>query len=42
DEADFEPPPGTLGAEMRRLVRGAYKLDGRLLLALDVDQAVAA
>ena len=38
----FEPPPGTLSPELRRLVRGAYKLRDRLLLALDVERAVAA
>jgi purine-binding chemotaxis protein CheW len=38
----FEPPPDTLVGTVRELVRGAYKLDGRLLLGLDVDAAVAA
>ena len=28
--------------QARELIRGAYKLDGQLLLALDVDRAVAA
>jgi purine-binding chemotaxis protein CheW len=42
-EADqFEPPPDTLTGPSRDLILGAYKLDDRLLLALDVDQAVAA
>lgn len=40
--ADFEPPPDTLDGAARELIRGAYKLEGRLLLALDVDRAVAA
>ncbi len=35
----FERPPNTLGAAMRTLIRGAYKLDDRLLLALDAEQA---
>lgn len=35
----FEPPPGTLAAPLRSLLRGTYKLDGRLLLALDVHAA---
>src|SRR5690625_4172742 len=34
-----EPPPGTLAAPLRSLLRGTYKLDGRLLLALDVHAA---
>jgi purine-binding chemotaxis protein CheW len=38
----FEPPPDTLVGSVRELVRGAYKLDGQLLLGLDVDAAVAA
>ena len=42
DAADFEQPPDTLDGRARELIRGAYKLDGRLLLALDVAQAVAA
>ncbi len=43
DVADelFEPPPDTLGGTGRELILGAYKLDGRLLLALDVDRVVA-
>ena len=36
----FEPPPDTLRGPARELVRGAYKLDGRLLLVLDTDRAV--
>ncbi len=40
DEADFEPPPERLQGAARTLVRGAYKLDGRLLLLLDTDKAL--
>lgn len=40
--ADFEAPPDTLDGAARELILGAYKLDGRLLLALDVDRAVGA
>ncbi len=40
DAADFEAPPDTLDGQARELIRGAYKLDGRLLLALDVHRAV--
>lgn len=36
----FEAPPETLTGPSRTLVQGAYKLDGRLLLALDVTRAV--
>lgn len=38
-DADFEPPPDTLSGEARRLIRGAYKLKDRLLLALDAEAA---
>jgi purine-binding chemotaxis protein CheW len=41
DEKLFEQPPDTLDGRGRDLIHGAYKLDGRLLLALDVDRAVA-
>lgn len=37
---DFETPPDTLDGSARELIRGAYKLDGHLLLALDVNRAV--
>lgn len=37
----FEPPPGTLRGALRSLIPGAYKLQDRLLLILDVDQAIA-
>lgn len=36
----FEPPPGTLPADARGLIRGVFKLPGRLLLALDTRQAL--
>jgi purine-binding chemotaxis protein CheW len=42
DASDFEAPPDTLEGQARELIRGAYKLDGRLLLALDVQKAVSA
>lgn len=38
----FETPPDTLDPALRSLIRGAHKLDGRLLLVLDVEEAVAA
>jgi purine-binding chemotaxis protein CheW len=40
DLRDFEAPPDTLDGAARDLIRGAYKLDGQLLLALDVNRAV--
>ena len=40
DARDFEAPPDTLEGPARELIRGAYKLDGKLLLALDVHKAV--
>ncbi|MGE0042041.1 MAG: chemotaxis protein CheW [Vicinamibacterales bacterium] len=40
EPADFEPVPQTLTHPARSLVTGVYKLDGRLLLALDVERAV--
>ncbi|ABL83103.1 MULTISPECIES: chemotaxis protein CheW [unclassified Nocardioides] len=42
DDDQFEPPPDTLVGVSRDLLLGAYKLEGELLLALDVDRAVAA
>ena len=36
----FEPPPVTLSGPTRDLVVGTYKMDGRLMLALDVRSAV--
>ena len=42
DVRDFEAPPDTLEGQARDLIRGAYKLDGQLLLALDVQKAVSA
>lgn len=42
DDEQFEAPPQTLAAELREVIRGTYKLDGRLLLALDVDAVTAA
>jgi purine-binding chemotaxis protein CheW len=42
DEAAFERPPDTLGHEARGLIRGAYKLKGRLLLVLDAARTLDA
>lgn len=38
NDADFEMPPETLRAADRDLLRGVYKLERGLLLALDVDR----
>ena len=40
DPADFELPPDTVKGVARELIIGAYKLDGRLLLALDVNKTM--
>jgi len=40
DEQQFERAPDTVRGRARDLVSGVYKLDGRLLLVLDVQQAV--
>src|SRR5919206_1251492 len=40
DLRDFEAPPDTMDGAGRELIRGAYKLSGQLLLALDVNRAV--
>ena len=42
DPESFEAPPSTLAPDLRQFVKGAYKLDDRLLLALDIERAVAA
>lgn len=34
----FEVPPDTIGASVRTLVNGVYKLDGRLLFTVDVER----
>ena len=36
----FEHPPNTLGADVRELVRGVYKLEEQLLLILDANAAI--
>jgi len=41
DDEQFESPPPTLPAELREVIRGAYKLPDRLLLALDVGAVTA-
>ncbi|MBT5633120.1 MAG: chemotaxis protein CheW, partial [Nitrospina sp.] len=36
----YERPPETIPQEVRNLVLGVYKLEGRLLLILDSEKAV--
>ncbi|MCA8960206.1 MAG: purine-binding chemotaxis protein CheW [Planctomycetes bacterium] len=36
----FEEPPATVQGIGRELLRGAYKLEGRLLLVLDIERAL--
>lgn len=38
DERGFEQVPDTLRGSARELIRGAYKLEGRLLLVLETDR----
>ena len=40
DAESFERPPETLGNDARELIRGAYKLKGRLLLVLDAARTI--
>ncbi|HVY31994.1 MAG TPA: chemotaxis protein CheW [Polyangiaceae bacterium] len=41
DGSDFERPPETLSGVFRDVVPGVYKLEGRLLLVLDVERIIA-
>lgn len=40
-EDNFELPPESLSGTARELVLGAYKLDNRLLLVLDIERAIS-
>ncbi len=40
DNDQFEPPPETLQGIPRELICGSFKLDGRLLLVLNLDSAM--
>jgi purine-binding chemotaxis protein CheW len=40
DDEAFEPPPDTLTGRSRELITGAFKLENRLMLALDPVRAV--
>jgi purine-binding chemotaxis protein CheW len=37
ENVEFEPPPETLQGVSRELIRGAFKLEGQLLLVVDAD-----
>lgn len=41
EEDAFEQPPDTLRGPARKLIRGAYKLPGQLMLVLDTDEAIS-
>ncbi|WP_067473380.1 chemotaxis protein CheW [Actinomadura hibisca] len=36
----FEPPPDTMGSAYRNLIIGTFKLENRLMLALDARRAI--
>jgi purine-binding chemotaxis protein CheW len=40
DAASFEPAPHTLRGEARALIRGAHKLENKLLLVLDTERTI--
>lgn len=40
DESTFETPPETVPPEIRCLVTGVYKLEGRLMLVLNTELAI--
>ncbi|MFO0690615.1 MAG: chemotaxis protein CheW [Myxococcota bacterium] len=40
DDQEMESPPATLDPAFQDLIRGVYKLDGRLLLMLDPVKAI--
>jgi purine-binding chemotaxis protein CheW len=42
DEDAFERPPETLRGPGRELIRGAYKLNGKLMHVLDLDRTLQA
>lgn len=42
EEQDFERVPDTLRGTTRELIRGTFKMKGRLLLLLDTEQALKA
>ena len=41
ENVEFEEPPETLQGNARELIRGAYKLQDRLLLILDTEKILS-
>jgi purine-binding chemotaxis protein CheW len=41
DDSTHERPPETIDAITREVVRGVHKLEGRLLLVLDIERLIA-
>jgi purine-binding chemotaxis protein CheW len=41
EQQSFEPPPENLTGTTRALIRGAYKLENRLLLVLDTEKTTS-
>lgn len=39
-ESSYETPPGTLSGSTRRMIEGVHKLDGELLLILNVERVL--
>jgi len=37
----YEPPPETVSGSAKELISGAYKLDGQLLMALDIGRTLS-
>ena len=40
DEENFEPSPDNLTGKVRHFIRGAYKLEDRLLLVLNLEKTI--
>ncbi len=40
DSSSFEAPPSTISEELKEMIVGLYKLDDRLLLALNVERTL--
>lgn len=40
DDREMEAPPSTLDATFQELIRGVFKLEGRLVLVLDATRAI--
>ena len=40
EDEDFSPPPPTLDLSLQTFIRGAYKLEGELVVELDIDRVL--